>query len=219
MDSVKALLNLITIGVGDIQAVYNKERVAFPSLDDTYTGPREVEMKAMEATNTVVAAALQLVASLRDPAMTCTLTAGSVRSQPIAIAVFDQRDRDRCLRQLLWEARPNSTSPKFCVKQGLRFMRYHFLSLCNSANQTRRDYTFARLVRKPAPALIRSVNFSLKIWLLTISSLLSWESVGRLLRLLASRHIYKEVSPDVFANNRVSSALDSGKPSAEKFAK
>jgi hypothetical protein len=41
---------------------------------------------------------------------------------------------------------------------------------------------------------------------------------GRLLRLLASRHIYKEVAPDVFANNRISSALDTGKSSAEKFS-
>lgn len=34
---------------------------------------------------------------------------------------------------------------------------------------------------------------------------------GPLLRLLSSRAIFREVSPDVFANNRMSSALDTGK--------
>jgi len=35
--------------------------------------------------------------------------------------------------------------------------------------------------------------------------------VGRVLRYLATNHIFKEVSPDVFANNRVSSVMDTGK--------
>ncbi|KAJ3553407.1 hypothetical protein NM688_g3631 [Phlebia brevispora] len=36
--------------------------------------------------------------------------------------------------------------------------------------------------------------------------------LGRILRLLASRHIFTEVAPDVFKNNRVSSCLCTGKP-------
>lgn len=31
------------------------------------------------------------------------------------------------------------------------------------------------------------------------------------MRLLASQHVFKEVAPDVFANNRLSSVLDTGK--------
>jgi hypothetical protein len=34
---------------------------------------------------------------------------------------------------------------------------------------------------------------------------------ARALRLLATNHIFIEVTPDVFANNRLSSALDTGK--------
>ena len=34
---------------------------------------------------------------------------------------------------------------------------------------------------------------------------------GHVLRLLATHHVTKEVRPDVFANNRISSAMDSGK--------
>ncbi|KAK0450342.1 S-adenosyl-L-methionine-dependent methyltransferase [Desarmillaria tabescens] len=35
--------------------------------------------------------------------------------------------------------------------------------------------------------------------------------LARILRLLATEHIFKEVTPDVFANNRISSLLDTGK--------
>jgi hypothetical protein len=35
--------------------------------------------------------------------------------------------------------------------------------------------------------------------------------LGRILRLLATVHIFQEVAPDVFANNRTSSVLASGK--------
>ncbi|KAJ7202626.1 O-methyltransferase [Mycena pura] len=38
--------------------------------------------------------------------------------------------------------------------------------------------------------------------------------LARILRLLATHHIFREVSPGVFANNRVSSTLDKGKPSS-----
>ncbi|KAK6991926.1 S-adenosyl-L-methionine-dependent methyltransferase [Favolaschia claudopus] len=42
--------------------------------------------------------------------------------------------------------------------------------------------------------------------------------IERILRLLATHHIFREVSPGVFANNRISSTLDKGKPSRELFA-
>ena len=42
---------------------------------------------------------------------------------------------------------------------------------------------------------------------------------ARILRLLATNYIFIEVSPDVFANNRLSSALDTGKSVEELLAK
>jgi hypothetical protein len=42
---------------------------------------------------------------------------------------------------------------------------------------------------------------------------------ARVLRLLATNYIFTEVSPDVFANNRLSSALDTGKSVEELLAK
>ncbi|KAJ6586721.1 O-methyltransferase [Mycena sp. CBHHK59/15] len=41
--------------------------------------------------------------------------------------------------------------------------------------------------------------------------------LARILRLLATHHMFREVAPNVFANNRISSALDKGKPSSILF--
>ena len=38
---------------------------------------------------------------------------------------------------------------------------------------------------------------------------------ARILRLLSTNHIFREVAPDVFAHNRLSSVLDTGKSVAE----
>ncbi|KZT01060.1 S-adenosyl-L-methionine-dependent methyltransferase [Laetiporus sulphureus 93-53] len=43
--------------------------------------------------------------------------------------------------------------------------------------------------------------------------------LGRVLRLLATHHIYEEVSPNVFANNSISIVMDTGKSLAELDAK
>ncbi|KAJ7142268.1 O-methyltransferase [Mycena epipterygia] len=41
--------------------------------------------------------------------------------------------------------------------------------------------------------------------------------IGRVLRLLATHHIFRELSPGVFSNNRLSSTLDKGKPPSVLF--
>ncbi|KAJ7175152.1 O-methyltransferase [Mycena crocata] len=41
--------------------------------------------------------------------------------------------------------------------------------------------------------------------------------LARILRLLATHNIFREVTPNVFANNRISSAIDKGKPSKVLF--
>ena len=44
---------------------------------------------------------------------------------------------------------------------------------------------------------------------------LSYHQIAHILRLLATHHILREVSPDVFALNRISSLVDSGKTFGE----
>ncbi|KAJ7648737.1 O-methyltransferase [Mycena polygramma] len=45
------------------------------------------------------------------------------------------------------------------------------------------------------------------------------DKLCRVLRLLATHHVFREVTPDVFTNNRISSVIDKGKPSALLFQK
>ncbi|KAJ3517445.1 hypothetical protein NLJ89_g507 [Agrocybe chaxingu] len=44
------------------------------------------------------------------------------------------------------------------------------------------------------------------------------QKLGRFLRILASHHVYREVKPNVFANTRISSMLDTLKPSQDVIA-
>ena len=46
-----------------------------------------------------------------------------------------------------------------------------------------------------------------------------FQFVARLLRYLATHHVYKEISPDIFVNNRISSLLDTGKSVKNILAK
>lgn len=43
--------------------------------------------------------------------------------------------------------------------------------------------------------------------------------IGRLLRVLCNHNVYREVTPDVFANTRISSVLDTGKSVEELLDK
>ena len=47
----------------------------------------------------------------------------------------------------------------------------------------------------------------------------SHTNLGRVLRALACHYIFEEVSPDIFANNRISVALDTGKSVADLINK
>ena len=47
----------------------------------------------------------------------------------------------------------------------------------------------------------------------------SYNLAARVLRVLATNHIFIEVAPDRFANNRLSSYLDTGKDVADILAK
>ena len=53
---------------------------------------------------------------------------------------------------------------------------------------------------------------------MVLSSLLTIHLAARLMRYLATHHVYKEIEPDVFTNTRISSMLDTGKSVAELFA-
>jgi len=79
-----------------------------------------------------------------------------------------------------------------------------------------RDYTFRTFAHRTEHTLqnLVSANSVVRYFLSILISV-----IGRILRLLATQHIFKEVAPDVFANNRISSTIDTYKSVAEINAK
>jgi hypothetical protein len=64
MEALDQLLNIINLGVADIKRSYVSANCVFPSLDEPYDGPDELENTIASATTLVVSAALQLVATV-----------------------------------------------------------------------------------------------------------------------------------------------------------
>jgi hypothetical protein len=77
MDPLDALLGVISSGLAEIKTIYSKEGISTPSLDDPYS-PNPVERKVGQATNLVVAAAFQLIATLRHPSGSLVEASGGV---------------------------------------------------------------------------------------------------------------------------------------------
>ncbi|KAF5380105.1 hypothetical protein D9615_006248 [Tricholomella constricta] len=82
----------------------------------------------------------------------------------------------------------------------------------NAALRTALESNVTEILREAGPQGLH-VNEIAKICNLDAFKL------GRLLRMLALNQCYREVTPDVFANTRISSVLDTGKSVAELFAK
>jgi len=82
-------------------------------------------------------------------------------------------------------------------------------------SSVRRDRLVLMFVRSPKRMAFHQINWvSGFIHSLQLSSLIS-HFTAHILRLLATHHILREVSPDVFALNRISSLVDSGKTFSE----
>lgn len=75
----------------------------------------------------------------------------------------------------------------------------------------------SRILRLPPGSMpeswVRELYMRLKE---TIADILN---LARILRILAAYHIFTEIAPDIFAHNRISSALDTGKSVEEILAK
>jgi hypothetical protein len=67
MEALDQLLAVINDGVADIKLAYATASQPFPNLDQPYSGPNGLETAVAPATARVVAAANQLLATIRIP--------------------------------------------------------------------------------------------------------------------------------------------------------
>jgi hypothetical protein len=70
MSSLSVLSALISSGVASIEAKYAENGAIFPSLDEPFRGSSPLDLEVMESAAVVIAAAGQLIASLRLPPVT-----------------------------------------------------------------------------------------------------------------------------------------------------
>lgn len=162
MASLTPLLELINTGVANLQSVEKKNNTPIPNLSQPFHPASEAfraDPVAAEAAAHVVAAALQLVATLSPPVegLYTLAAAGSFKTAALRVA------HESNVTEILREAGPQGLHVKDVAQK-------------NGLDEKKLD---------------------------------------RILRYLSSTHIYEEVEPNVFRNNRLSSLLDSGKPSAD----
>ncbi|KAA1468506.1 O-methyltransferase [Dentipellis sp. KUC8613] len=161
---LKALVKLLQSNVDRIEAATKSASLEFPSLQTTFSSQSEAARQlpdVAEASSQIVAAASQLIATVRPPTMT----------------VF-------------------STGLSFHIPSALRVaVETHVAEVLREAGS---GGAHVKEIAKPANV--------------------DPYKLARILRILATHYIFVEVAPDVFANNIISSCLDSGKSVAALIA-
>ncbi|KAI0045351.1 S-adenosyl-L-methionine-dependent methyltransferase [Auriscalpium vulgare] len=153
-----ALAAIISSGAETLNNAYSKRGLSFPSLNEPFSpGPLDDDQGLADTTRLIVAAAHQIIATVRSPMETI---------------------QDYC--------------PAMYMSSSLRFV----------------EETHIADVLKDAPQGMHVDDIGAK-------ADVDGVKIARILRYLASRHVFKEVTPNVFANNRVSSVLVKAYPLEE----
>ena len=218
---LKTLANIIQSSVEQIEAVVTANSFNFPSPESTFT----FESEAPRMHPAIQSAGL-LITSAAAQLMTL------VRPAPLTLL-----DTTLQVRLKVFQARP------WVITHDVGTTKYHVSTAIRTAVSTH----VAEILRDAGPevTLYPSVNLRVPLTLhyrentlVKLPSLLTltpgnWVRScrrglicfplsmlpARILRLLATNHIFIEVSPDVFANNRLSSVLDTGKSVEELLAR
>ncbi|KAJ7049471.1 S-adenosyl-L-methionine-dependent methyltransferase [Mycena amicta] len=154
-----ALAQLITAGVQTIEAAYAKQGLPYPDLNAPFQpSPLDFDPALLQTAQLIVAAADQLIATVRSPMQTIQMYASSMHTTSTLGFVVDADIPD-----ILKGAGP----------EGLH------VSDIAAANGVDADHQ-------------GDIPFNAR---------------ARVLRFLATRHVFTEVAPNSFANNRISSLL------------
>ncbi|KAH8998235.1 S-adenosyl-L-methionine-dependent methyltransferase [Lactarius hatsudake] len=154
-----ALARIISQGVQTLESAYSKKNLSFPSLDEPFKpSPLDDDPDVGNTTRLVIAAAFQIIATVRPPQETI-LDYAPAMYLSATLGVVDEAN----VADALKEAGPKG------------------LHVNDISTKTGVDS----------------------------------DKLSRVLRYLASRHVFTEVSPDVYANNRISSVLAKTKPLEE----
>ncbi|KAE9393796.1 S-adenosyl-L-methionine-dependent methyltransferase [Gymnopus androsaceus JB14] len=182
LSPLRLLGQIINDSIDIIEERLAEASVSFPSLDDPFNPTSKVESILVEpdiisATSHIVAAAAQLLVTVRHPVQT----------------VFDDSLRQVALNEQMVGC---TDAPQF---------------LRSSCIRAAIDGSLVEIVREAGAQGIHVNDIAAK-------NNTDPLKVARILRFLSNHHIFREITPNVFASNRLSSVLDSGKPSKETVA-
>ncbi|KZV63584.1 S-adenosyl-L-methionine-dependent methyltransferase [Peniophora sp. CONT] len=168
---LSALVDILSSNAKALESAYAEKELEYPSLDTAFSqDPLDKDANLAHAKRLIVAAAAQIIATVRTPMETVQEHATSAYAAASLNLVVDVHVAD-----ILKDAGAQASS-----SSNLR--RFYVLLQCAQGLHVK-DIS--------AQAGVPS------------------DRLARLLRYLATRHIFKEVAPDVFANNRISSTLAS----------
>ncbi|PSS37291.1 hypothetical protein PHLCEN_2v860 [Hermanssonia centrifuga] len=172
---LSALAAIVVSSIQTIESAYSNQGMSFPSLDDSSfrpdLGSLQYDPLLVHTTNILVAAAMQIIATVRPPMETIhDMSSTMFTSAALGLAV--ETDIPTII----------STSG---TPVGIPLFYYsHFPLKCACVN---------------AQGLhVRDIGSKAGI---------DESKAARILRYLASRHMFKEITPNVFANNRISAAF------------
>nr|GAT44743.1 predicted protein [Mycena chlorophos] len=193
ISTLRALLNVMSDAVDTIEGVYTSANLPIPSLNEPYNPSDPSE--ALRADPIVAAASTNLIAAAAQ------ITA-TVRN-PVHTAV-------------------------------LTTCYFHIASAVRVAS----ELNVVEILREAGPQGMHLNDIAAKChvhsdvlgeWLVHPGSTPQTTNVGligefpncsaQILRMLATWHIFRELSPSVFSNNKISSTMDKGKPSAVLVAR
>jgi len=149
--SLLALTHIINTNILRLESEYSNKGVTVPSLNDPSPGPLDQDPTAIEVAQQIVAAASQLIASVRPP---------------------------------IWTLREYAPAP--------------YVSACLAFAV---ENNIAEILKEAGPIGLHCKEIG------RITGSPEGSHTGRILRFLAMRHVFREISPDVFTNNRISFAL------------
>ncbi|KAI0040625.1 S-adenosyl-L-methionine-dependent methyltransferase [Auriscalpium vulgare] len=153
--ALASLAALISAVAQTLETAYAKHGLVFPSLDEPfYPGPLDDDLALTNAARLIVAAAHQIIATVRAPMDTI-----------------------------------QDYAPAMYMTSALAF-----------ANETN-----IADVLKNVPQGLHVQDISKEVGVDSVK-------IARILRYLATRHVFREISPNVFANNRISSFLAKSRP-------
>lgn len=223
MSDIEALSALISQSVQVIAKACSSRGISLPDLNSPFDKDADIAFRDIpdvtDAVNIITAAAAQLTAALLPPAQQLQNIGGGVRQQNILLSVLmcsyilESYSTQRPLLSVLLTKR---RSVRSCATRGRRYGHSIKVQWVIHLYPPLWSRAFMSTTLPKSTVWTRTNSVSAPRYCTSLG--LTGFPPAHYLRLLAFHHVFREIRPDVFANNRLSSLLDTGFPVKDLIA-